>query len=445
MTRSSLVDVTVQPVRNIVQAPWPRFSGLATPGISNTRWFGGGGAAGTYTIVNSATPWGPRYARKVWTVVATGNGDSGFDVSPAPGGAKVVPGQRITAVGFLRPSVADKVGAINIYWRDSTGTTLSRSNAASVALAGNTWTMLTNTAVAPALSASFIFAVDINAGGAFWQVGDMLDIAAAAAYYGDYPYYIDGFGPNSTWTGATGQSDSVGYPPGRNLMMDSDFFTLVDRTSLPQVSADSYVGNYGGGTHRMINDPTDGRILEITSHDPSGTAGPTDQIGGIIIRPRRLFNSGSGDWSTLLPLKQGQTFTISAELRSDTPVIDGANLGARIEGELYNYGTEGSVSVNLTTTWTRWTRTLSVPSGASVGKYPAIQTYGKGNGGDGYTYYLRRPQIEMGSVLTPYVPGPPDDAAYGGIHSSLYSGFSYDGGAPDTTEFVDQALDGGGP
>lgn len=196
-------------------------SGAATAGYRNSRWFGGGGGAGTYAFLTGQT--GPvsgltTIARKTWTVAATTNGDSGFDHSTGGvNGIPVLAGEVFTASSYLRTSAASKTANPWFAFFDSAGATVApgRINGANVSLTANVWTRLSQTITVPATAAFMIFCTDINATGTPWAVGNTLDgtgllieknpslasyFDGATAPAGDFVY---------SWTGTANASASV--------------------------------------------------------------------------------------------------------------------------------------------------------------------------------------------------------------------------------------------
>jgi hypothetical protein len=194
-------SATASPVSNLVST---------SIGNWNTgRWFGGGSGAGVYSTVTNDTssPWGA-YNRKTWNASGNTNGDTGFDIQQV----SVKPGKSYTLSAWLRPSTT-QFGSVSIYWLDSDGQIISRSDNPRVSMAAGKWTRISGTATAPANTSKALLIADSNEGGAQWKPGDTLDGTAAMFTEGTTLYdFADGNTPGWTWNGPANASSSSGIP-----------------------------------------------------------------------------------------------------------------------------------------------------------------------------------------------------------------------------------------
>jgi len=197
--------------------------------IDGGRWFGSGGATGTYSVVTDATD-GPlpeitSYARKTWSVVGTGSGDLGFSLSKgnanttATTGVPVVVGHTYTLSGWIRASadygVDSSQGAqMQVWFHAADGTYVSSNNTGRFNLVADEWARVSLTFTIPAGVATFGAVLDID-GGAIPAVGFTLDgtglLLEDSPNLGDY---FDGSSVSATyaraeWLGAVGQSQSI--------------------------------------------------------------------------------------------------------------------------------------------------------------------------------------------------------------------------------------------
>jgi len=146
-----------------------------TLGWANSRWFGGGAAAGTYSLVTGAAD-GPipgitTYARKTWTVVTGANvGDVGFQSNSWTG---YVAGQVYTASAWMRSSAARTTNGFDFWAYDATGQ-IWRTNMATQPIAAGVWTRFSGVFTAPANATSVTITLDSDAG--IPIVGDYIDV-----------------------------------------------------------------------------------------------------------------------------------------------------------------------------------------------------------------------------------------------------------------------------
>jgi hypothetical protein len=204
-------------VTNEIVRPVPLAGTLpaASGGINNTRWFGNG--TGAHSVVEQATPWGPRFARKTWSTAATNNGDTGFDVRPRSGtgvlsyGVPVSAGEVITGWAALRSSAGGQLANIVFYHHDEAGAFTTRLSGSGVTLTASTWGEIGFNHTVPTGVFYVTMMADINVGGPLWAAGNTLDCAGVALYRGHVPPTF-GWGDSRdwSWSGTAYQSASSG-------------------------------------------------------------------------------------------------------------------------------------------------------------------------------------------------------------------------------------------
>ena len=147
----------------------------------NTRWFGGSGAAGTYTYPSgSGIPDGPdTYVRKTWTSAPLGaSGDTGISVTNGTDGnviLGIVAGQVYTISGWMRTSGTGRSGSVVVVWYDSANAAIGSAVGSTAVPLTSSWQRLAligATAPVGAVKIAVIFENDI--GGA-WPTGSTLD------------------------------------------------------------------------------------------------------------------------------------------------------------------------------------------------------------------------------------------------------------------------------
>lgn len=192
---------------------------------------------------------------------------------------------------------------------------------------------------------------------------------------------------------------------GKNKIINGDFSVWQRGTSLSGSNtylADRWSNNFGGAT-----------TFNQSRQAFTPGAAPVAGYEGKYFWRGTVTNAGSEtawylnhfieDVQTLA----GQTVTISFWAKADS---------TRLIGVYFNqvFGSGGSSAVNtqiggtitLTTSWTRHTATVTVPSisGKTVGTNSYVQLFWAGNITSGFTVDLWGVQLEAGSVATPFVP-----------------------------------------
>lgn len=149
-------------------------------GWRSTRWFGGGTATGTHTLITGATD-GPRgiptYIRKTWTGgTASSGGDTGFDhTGGGTAGLTVAAGKIYTISSFLRASVARTGVAFSVVFYDVAGAAIGTStNGTAASLTAGEWKRINLTVTAPTGAVKAFLCSDVDMG-TIWATGDYLD------------------------------------------------------------------------------------------------------------------------------------------------------------------------------------------------------------------------------------------------------------------------------
>ena len=182
----------------------------------------------------------------------------------------------------------------------------------------------------------------------------------------------------------------------------SPVVALTDPTFLSAVkpaSSTTPVGNiypYNPASFRVVDlaSPVASRAVEVTT-----TVGVWGQ--GLIIYPA----TPAASWPTVTPVgAAGEKWTVSAWVRAD--VGQGVSIGCRVQSSSLTYvtqlnGPNANPVIEATTgDWQRVTYTCT--SAASwVGAYVAVQVYTPDTT-PGRTYFVTAPQVNRGSVATPF-------------------------------------------
>lgn len=191
------------------------FTGVFGAGWRNTRWFGTGSPAGTYTFVTGASD-GPvpglsTYLRKQWTAAASSNGDTGFEHTTG-NHFPVKAGTTYTVSSYLRANGQGKQQSrISIGWKDGAGNTISTDYGPSISLPYQRWVRNYITATAPANALYAVILSDVDAGTA-WAVNEYLDGTGLMIEEGStLSFYEDSTLTDYTyaWTGTAQASSST--------------------------------------------------------------------------------------------------------------------------------------------------------------------------------------------------------------------------------------------
>jgi hypothetical protein len=284
--------------------------GASKLGWRNTRWWGGGAGAGTYSLVTGASD-GPvpgltTYARKTWTASGTTNGDTGFDHGIT--GASGMPCEgntQYTFSSYLRATGVGKTGGnIQIIWYDSTGTQISSSTTSSVALPSGTWVRLTNTATSPA-NASYMIAVSDCDSGTLWAPGETLDgtglLVEKSSTLGSY---FDGRASTvpeltHTWAGVVNDSYSFTYNSDYTYAwtgtVDGSESNLRGSTPIDYMrsggdSSNPVIVSEGNTKILRYQYRSEGTAIAINSTATSGNAAMLDKVFTVVAKVRTSIN-----------------------------------------------------------------------------------------------------------------------------------------------------------
>jgi hypothetical protein len=215
-----------------------------TIGWGRSRWFGGGGGAGTQSNVSGATD-GPvsgvtSYIRKAWTTASTSSGDTGFTLTGT--NWAVTPGAALSIAAYLRASRAHGTSSLQIKWYKSDGTALTANGfdvaGPNVALPAATWARQTVSTTVPTGVAYAVVVADVD-GAEVWSVGDTLDgtalLVRASATIGSY---YDGSFLGSSWSGTPFASPSAYPGPAWVPVQDQAIVAAASAAGTAQTTAD---------------------------------------------------------------------------------------------------------------------------------------------------------------------------------------------------------------
>lgn len=160
--------------------------------IWESRWFGGGAGAGTFTHMATGGPSqaSASFVRKQWTAAANTAQDTGFNVGGAGGGNGIVAapgGASFSFSGWMRSSKAAVVYARTASYLNASQVG-SEQNSANVTLVPNVWTRISITGTVEATANGFNPVLEVSGNTASWVTGD----------------YIDGAGALLEWTSTVG-------------------------------------------------------------------------------------------------------------------------------------------------------------------------------------------------------------------------------------------------
>ncbi len=197
-------------------------------GWANTRGFGGGTGAGTYTLQTGVVghPAGITTAlRKTWTGTASQNGDTGFDHGSA---VAVVPDEVWTISAYLRTTASGKTARMRALW-DGGG---EATGAPTQLMMPNTWYRLSFTFTVPAGKTSFTPVTDINAGGVSWVPAQWLEGTGLLITRTDalHPYFDGSTTTDAVWEGTPHASRSHLY---ENLLERKPALTRALQDTVP--------------------------------------------------------------------------------------------------------------------------------------------------------------------------------------------------------------------
>ena len=203
----------------------------------------------------------------------------------------------------------------------------------------------------------------------------------------------------ASWTTVAGLNwgaVKVADPTRATVMAFSDpTFTSV----VKPVASATPVGNiypYNPASFRVVDleSPVASRAVEVTT-----TAGPWGQ--GLIIYPR----APAATWPSAVPVAAtGEAWTASAWVRADAG--QGMAIGCRVQDSTTTQfvaqvnGAGSETAVATTGAWQRITFTCT-SSASWVGKYVALQVFTPDTT-PGKRYYVTAPQLNKGSVATPF-------------------------------------------
>ena len=147
---------------------------------------------------------GSSYARVTFGTITNGSlGNVWLNNSP------VLSNSTYTASMYVRPTKA-RTFAIQIFFIDSGGSSVSSLNGPTTNLVANQWQRISHTFQTPANIVS-IWTIATSSGSTPWVTGDTLDADAAMVTPGSQLYqYADGASDNWIWSGSTHNSTSTG-------------------------------------------------------------------------------------------------------------------------------------------------------------------------------------------------------------------------------------------
>jgi len=147
---------------------------------------------------------GSSYARVTFGTINNGSlGNIWLNNSP------VQSSSTYTASMYVRPTKT-KTFAIQIFFIDSGGTSVSSLSGPTTSLVANQWQRISHTFQTPANIVS-IWTIATSSGATPWATGDTLDADAAMVTQGSRLYtYADGTSANWIWSGSTHNSTSTG-------------------------------------------------------------------------------------------------------------------------------------------------------------------------------------------------------------------------------------------
>lgn len=377
--RQLVLDRAAQPVRNLFTDPLA-VAAYGLTGFSSSRWFGGGGATGTYTTVTGATDGPPdarltSYKRKTWTVgtAAGTTGDTGFDIGsnfsfPATVGTSITVGWWMRAV-----HTGVKPAYLAIYHQAGARYYSSMTN-----LVSGVWTWVEKTYTVPASRpdvTSVRPALDIGTTSATpWLVGDTLDVTGVVISLDDRRIgsYYDGSSYNWRWTGTVDASESVGYPepavyirnmhPNPSLEAGSAFWTSnTADAALAVVAENPRTGMLSARSTRGSTNPGS-RASSIYIHNGgtiawrvmpgetvSASAHFRPELAGRFARIRIVFRDAAGTTITNTVVSDLPVASGVYTRHSHTQVAPAGSFGAIAVLEVYT--SDGSSSVSGERVW----------------------------------------------------------------------------------------------
>lgn len=330
---------------NLVTDPrvtaWNNTTGT-TLGLSTSRWFGGGSATGTHTIVTGATD-GPTpeltsYGRKTWTnVTGGGQGDTGITSNNWTGYTQ---GAIYTASVWVRASV-QRGYSPEVGFTDGAGVSAERfvpSASTVMNVPAGQWVRLSMTFAAPNFTGRIAMVWDTDAGTA-WAVGSTLDIT--------------GFLVERDPTGALGALYRTNWA---NNTRATSF-----AGAYPKISNDRYSG--------------DGTYALATATAPPGTT-ITTVARFTVTTPRtghgfHLSGNPQGgvpSGSTALPVAAGDQWTVSCYVRKMGGTMVPVGVYIRV-GTGTAWAAAATVGTPVTTVaggvWVRVSHTVIIPAGGN--------------------------------------------------------------------------------
>jgi hypothetical protein len=172
-------------------------AGIGSYGQSSS---GFGGTNAVQSTVASGGPTNGEFFRA--TAQASGIGAAGFELLTQrltlPGVGTnvcclVTPGLTYTSSVYVRSSIAQKIQLVQLFYNASGAA--ANNSYTSYTLAANTWTRISNTAIAGDTAAGVRFAVRTDTGSSSWTSGDTLDMALVMITQSDGMLdYFDGWG-----------------------------------------------------------------------------------------------------------------------------------------------------------------------------------------------------------------------------------------------------------
>ena len=243
----------------------PRAVDVANNGWVNNRGFGGGGT-GTWSFLTGTTgPAGTGITtcrRKTWTVAATTNADTGFNIQETNGTwTPVTPGQTITVSAWLRPisSTGAKYANMVLVFYDRVpvgGVVVSAPESTWATIPSGQWGRVSFTVLVPAGAASVRIVPDIDNGGgtSLWAVGDTLDCTGVLMeVVPTVGSFFDGSTPDVpgvsdyAWTGVVNASTSTAVSAPAVTWDDLARFTLSGVEMLAPAAGAARTGSVFAG------------------------------------------------------------------------------------------------------------------------------------------------------------------------------------------------------
>lgn len=167
-----------------------------------TSGFAGAGAAGTNVVSNASSFIGSNHIRRNFT----GSGAAGIYYGNSSSVLPLIAGRTYSFSAWLRASKPVFITP-GIDWRDSADAKIS-SDGGAITSVGTSWTRLSFTATAPAMTAYGALTLYSSTA---WASGDYEDVDAVMITQGPTLHnYADGSSPGWAWNGAPKSSTSTG-------------------------------------------------------------------------------------------------------------------------------------------------------------------------------------------------------------------------------------------